>query len=138
DLDRDPDPLSLLDHEVAIPRAPAVVYEPVLGAERAEIEPAHTRQHVAHEQLLERAVLQQVPVAREPNRYVHCVPLNTLPGRIIANHRATDTGGALGPVYSINSFDSDAGARLRQHHARSQDGHRLALDSSRYLQPQVD
>src|SRR5690606_16517314 len=73
-LDRDPDTLPLLDHEVAIPGAAAVVREPVLGTERAEIEPPHPRQHVAYEQFLERAVLQQVPVAREPNRLVHCAP----------------------------------------------------------------
>src|SRR5690606_24235078 len=52
-----------------------LVHETVLGAQRAEIEFSDACQDVLDEHLLVQAVLEVMPVAGQPNRDIHCVPL---------------------------------------------------------------
>src|SRR5690606_10432175 len=52
-----------------------IVHETVLGAQRAEIEFSDACQDVLDEHLLVQAVLEVMPVAGQPNRDIHCVPL---------------------------------------------------------------
>ena len=65
-LDGDPHTGAFLDHEIAIPRAPAVVDERDLRPQRRDIELGQPGQHVRNEQHLVRAVRQQMPILGKP------------------------------------------------------------------------